>query len=131
MGHLLSAEIPLLDALRITARSSNHWLTHDLSANVFTLLAQGWPLGEALLKADPRYRYFDRQTWQMICIGSESSALPAMLLNRANALSSQLSRQLKSLSHNLEPVLIAVVGLLIGALVLILYLPIFNLGQIV
>ena len=67
----------------------------------------------------------------MICIGSESSALPAMLLNRANALSSQLSRQLKSLSHNLEPVLIAVVGLLIGALVLILYLPIFNLGQIV
>jgi len=35
------------------------------------------------------------------------------------------------LSHNLEPVLIAVVGLLIGALVLILYLPIFNLGQIV
>ena len=131
LGHLLSAEIPLLDALRITARSSNHWLTHDLSANVFTLLAQGWPLGEALLKADPRYRYFDRQTWQMICIGSESSALPAMLLTRANALSSQLSRQLKSLSHNLEPVLIAVVGLLIGALVLILYLPIFNLGQIV
>lgn len=131
LGHLLNAEIPLLDALRITARSSNHWLTHDLSANVFTLLAQGWPLSEAIFKADPHYRYFDRQTWQMICIGSESGTLPAMLLQRASTLSQQLSQQLKLFSRNLEPVLIALVGLLIGALVLILYLPIFNLGQIV
>ncbi|MCE7528453.1 type II secretion system F family protein [Polynucleobacter sp. IMCC 29146] len=131
LGHLLSAEIPLLDALRITARSSNHWLTHDLSANIFTLLAQGWPLGEAILRADSHYRYFDRQTWQIICIGSESGALPAMLLNRASTLSQQLNQQLKLFSRNLEPVLIALVGLLIGGLVLILYLPIFNLGQIV
>ena len=131
MGHLLRAEIPLLDALRITARSSNHWLTHDLSANVFTLLAQGWPLSEAIFKADPHYQYFDRQTWQMICIGSESGTLPTMLLQRASTLSQQLSLQLKLFSRNLEPVLIALVGFLIGALVLILYLPIFNLGQIV
>jgi type IV pilus assembly protein PilC len=54
-----------------------------------------------------------------------------MLSKRANALEKQLTSQLKLLSHSLEPILVLFVGLLIGGLVIILYLPIFNLGQIV
>jgi len=131
LGHLLESGLALPDALRVTAQSSNHWLSHDLSAEVFKHLTRGWPLGDALKRADPKHQLFDIETLQLLHIASESGSLPQMLGQRANALGSQLSNRLNTLSQSLEPILIIFVGLMIGSLVIILYLPIFNLGQIV
>ena len=131
LGHLLESGLALPDALRITAQSSNHWLSHDLSAEVFKHLTRGWPLGDALMRADPKHQLFDIETLQLLQIASESGSLPQMLCKRANTLGSQLSNRLNTLSQSLEPLLIIFVGLVIGSLVIILYLPIFNLGQIV
>ena len=131
LGHLLESGLALPDALRVTAQSSNHWLSHDLSAEVFKHLTRGWPLGDALTRADPRHILFDIETLQLLRIASESGSLPMMLGKRANTLGSQLSSRLNTLSQSLEPLLIIFVGVVIGSLVIILYLPIFNLGQIV
>ena len=131
LGHLLKSGLPLPDALRVTAQSSNHWLSHDFSAEIFKHLTRGWSLGDAIVKADPRHSLFDQETLQLLRIASESGALADMLQRRATVLSNQLSNRLNTLSHSLEPLLIIVVGLIIGSLVIILYLPIFNLGQIV
>ena len=131
LGHLLSSGLPLPDALRITAQSSNHWLSHDFSAEVFKHLTRGWPLGESLKKADPTGALCDVETLQLLRIGAESGSPPEMLNKRANILGAQLSNQLNTLSQSLEPLLIILVGAIIGGLVIILYLPIFNLGQIV
>ena len=131
LGYLMQAGLPVLEAMRITAQTSNQWLCHDLSAHIFKSLAQGWSFGEALQRADPRQRFFDHETAQLLQIGSASGSLSAMLSNRADALEQQLTSQLNLLSHSLEPILVVFVGLLIGGLVIILYLPIFNLGQIV
>jgi type IV pilus assembly protein PilC len=131
LGYLMQAGLPALEAMRITAQTSNQWLCHDLSAHIFKSLAQGWSFGEALQRADPRQRFFDHETIQLLQIGSASGALASMLSNRADALENQLTSRLKLLSHSLEPILVVFVGLLIGGLVIILYLPIFNLGQIV
>ncbi|ANI98798.1 secretion system protein [Polynucleobacter wuianus] len=131
LGHLLDSGLALPDALRVTAQSSNHWFSHNLSAEVFKHLARGWPLGEALKKADPNHCFFDSETLQLLHIAAESGFLAQMLGKRANSLGSQLSNRLNNLSHTLEPLLIIVVGVIIGSLVIILYLPIFNLGQIV
>ncbi|MBU3578797.1 type II secretion system F family protein [Polynucleobacter sp. 73C-SIWE] len=131
LGHLLDSGLALPDALRVTAQSSNHWLSHDLSAEIFKHLTRGWPLGDALIRADPKHVLFDIETWQLLRIASESGSLPQMLGKRANALGSQLSNLLNTLSQSLEPLLIIFVGIVIGSLVIILYLPIFNLGQIV
>lgn len=131
LGHLLESGLALPDALRVTAQSSNHWLSHDLSAEVFKHLTRGWPLGEALMRADPNHQLFDTETLQLLRIASESGNLPQMLCKRANVLGLQLSNRLNTLSQSLEPVLIIFVGMVIGSLVIILYLPIFNLGQIV
>jgi type IV pilus assembly protein PilC len=131
LGYLMQAGLPVLEAMRITAQTSNQWLCHDLSAHIFKSLAQGWSFGEALQRADPRQRFFDHETAQLLQIGSASGSLGAMLSNRADALEKQLTSRLKLLSHSLEPILVVFVGLLIGGLVIILYLPIFNLGQIV
>jgi type IV pilus assembly protein PilC len=54
-----------------------------------------------------------------------------MLSKRANTLSDQLSKQLNNLGQTLEPLLIILIGIIIGGLVIVLYLPIFHLGQIV
>jgi type IV pilus assembly protein PilC len=127
----MQAGLPALDSMRITAQTSNQWLCHDLSAHIFKSLAQGWSFGEALKRADPQQRFFDHETVQLLQIGSASGALATMLSNRADAIEKQLTNRLKLLSHSLEPILVVFVGLLIGGLVIILYLPIFNLGQIV
>ena len=131
LGHLLSSGLPLPDALRVTAQSSNHWLSHDFSAEIFKHLTRGWPLGDAIAKADPKRLMFDIETLQLLQIASESGALAEMLQRRATVLGSQLSNRLNTLSQSIEPLLIIIVGLIIGSLVIILYLPIFNLGQIV
>ena len=131
LGHLLRSGLPLPDALRVTAQSSNHWLSHDFSAEIFKHLTRGWPLGDAIAKADPKHLLFDLETLQLLRIASESGALAEMLQRRASILGSQLSNRLNTLSQSIEPLLIIIVGLIIGSLVIILYLPIFNLGQIV
>jgi type IV pilus assembly protein PilC len=131
LGYLIEAGLPALEAMRITAQSANQWFSHDLSAHMFKSLAQGWSFGEAMERADPRQRFFDPETRQLLCIGNASGYLGSMLGKRADALSKELSSQLQLLSHSLEPILIGLVGLFIGGLVIILYLPIFNLGHIV
>ncbi|MBU3623337.1 type II secretion system F family protein [Polynucleobacter sp. AP-Latsch-80-C2] len=131
LGHLISSGLSLPDALRVTAQSSNHWLSHDFSAEVFKQLTRGWPLGESLTRADPKQILFDLETLQLLRIASESGSLDSMLCKRANILGSELSNRLNTLSQTLEPLLIVIVGIIIGSLVIILYLPIFNLGQIV
>ncbi len=131
LGYLMEAGLPALEAIRITAQTSNQWFCHDLSAHIFKSLAQGWSFGEALKRADPKQHFFDHETAQLLQIGSASGALASMLSNCADALEKQLTSRLTLLSHSLEPILVVFVGLLIGGLVIILYLPIFNLGQIV
>jgi type IV pilus assembly protein PilC len=131
LGHLLETGLPLPDALRVTAQSSNNWVSHDFSAEIFKHLTRGWPLGESLKRADPKSRLLDVETLLLLHIGAESGGLAEMLNKRAATLGSQLSSQLNTLSQSLEPALILFVGVIIGTLVIILYLPIFNLGQIV
>ena len=131
LGHLLETGLPLPDALRVTAQSSNHWVSHDFSAEIFKHLTRGWPLGESLKRADPKSYLLDIETLLLLHIGAESGRLAEMLNKRATNLGSQLSGQLNTLSQSLEPALILLVGMIIGSLVIILYLPIFHLGQIV
>jgi type IV pilus assembly protein PilC len=131
LGHLLEAGLPLPDALRVTAQSSNHWVSHNFSAEIFKQLTRGWPLGESLKRADPKSLLLDVETLLLLHVGAESGALAEMLKQRAATLGSKLSSQLNTLSQSLEPAMILLVGTIIGSLVIILYLPIFNLGQIV
>jgi type IV pilus assembly protein PilC len=66
-----------------------------------------------------------------MAIGAESGSLVKMLNKRAEVLQNRLGNELKTLSQTIEPLLMIGIGLIIGALVVILYLPIFNLGQVI
>ncbi|WP_231968376.1 type II secretion system F family protein [Polynucleobacter necessarius] len=68
---------------------------------------------------------------QLLHIAAEGGFLAQMLSKRANTLASQLRHRLNNLSQTLEPLLIILVGVIIGGLVIVLYLPIFQMGQII
>lgn len=131
LAYLLDAGLSALDAIRITAQSSNHWLIHDLSANLFKQLSQGWELGEALKRSDPQNRFFDLETKHLLHIGAKTGALGGMLHNRYQSLDRELKYELALLNQSLEPILVITLGLIIGGLLMTLYLPIFSLGRII
>ena len=131
LAYLLDSGLGALDAIRITAQSSNHWLSHDLSANLFKQLSQGWDLGEALDRCDPRGQFFDPETKHLLGIGAKTGTLAEMLHSRHQTLECDLSHRLGILNQSLEPILILALGLMIGGLLMTLYLPIFSLGKII
>ena len=131
IAHLLQSGLSLLESIRICAQSSNHWLSHDLSAKLFKQLSLGWDLGLAMKRIDPNGRFFDSETVQLLEIGARTGMLNTMLINRSRSFENQLEHRLAILSQSLEPVFIIFLGLLVAGLLMTLYLPIFSLGRII
>lgn len=131
IAHLLQSGLSLLESIRICAQSSNHWLSHDLSARLFKQLSLGWDLGIAMKHTDPNGRFFDSETIQLLEIGARTGMLNTMLINRSRSFESQLEHRLAILSQSLEPMFIIFLGLLVAGLLMTLYLPIFSLGRII
>jgi len=131
IAHLLQSGLSLLESIRICAQSSNHWLSHDLSANLFKQLSLGLDLGVAIKRTDPHGRFFDPETIQLLEIGARTGMLNTMLINRSRSIESQLQHRLAILSQSLEPMFIIFLGLLVAGLLMTLYLPIFSLGRII
>ena len=131
ISHLLQSGLSLMESIRICAQSSNHWLSHDLSAQLFKQLSLGWNLGVAMKRIDPNGRFFDSETVQLLEIGARTGMLNTMLINRSRSFENQLEHRLAILSQSLEPVFIIFLGLLVAGLLITLYLPIFSLGRII
>jgi len=67
----------------------------------------------------------------MVAIGEESGALDAMLNKIADWYEQEVDDAVEALTSLLEPIIMAVLGVLIGGLVIAMYLPIFKMGQVV
>jgi type IV pilus assembly protein PilC len=74
---------------------------------------------------------FPSMVTQMVAIGEESGALESMLRKVAEAYEEEVDAAVASLSSLMEPVIMVVLGVLIGGLVIAMYLPIFKLGSVV
>jgi len=68
---------------------------------------------------------------QMVAIGEESGSLDAMLAKVADFYEEEVDNAVDSLSSLLEPLIMVILGVLIGGLVIAMYLPIFMLGQVI
>ena len=76
-------------------------------------------------------KLFDNMVLQMVAIGEESGALDGMLEKVAGFLEAEVDDAVEALASLMEPLIMAVLGVLIGGLVIALYLPIFKLGSVV
>jgi len=74
---------------------------------------------------------FPNMVVQMVAIGEESGALDAMLGKVADWYEQEVDDAVDALTSLLEPIIMAVLGVIIGGLVIAMYLPIFKMGQVV
>ena len=87
--------------------------------------------GQQMQVAMDNTKLFPNMVVQMIAIGEESGALEQMLSKVADFYEEEVDNAVDALSSLLEPVIMAILGVLVGGLVVAMYLPIFKLGSVV
>ena len=122
-----AAGVPLVNALESAAGASGNALYRDAILQI----KSGVSTGQSLQNAVTMTGVFPNMTIQMIAIGEEAGSLEMMLEKIADFYEEQVDNAVDNLSSLLEPLIMAVLGILVGGLVVAMYLPIFQLGQVV
>ena len=126
LSGLLAAGLPLVEAMGSARGAAGYFAYADASTRLREELARGGSLHTAMGATG----LFSPVVVQMCAVGEESGALEHMLAKIAQAHEREVDDRVVGLSSLLEPVIILFLGLLIGGLVMALYLPIFQMGQI-
>ncbi|TAL99852.1 MAG: type II secretion system F family protein [Paraburkholderia sp.] len=127
LGTLLAAGTPLADAFdSLTHASGNAHFDHA-TVGISTRLRHGERLAAAMRAAG----CFPVEVIQPVAVAEESGALDAMLLDVASLADRQVDEKIGLLSSLCEPLVIVVLGALVGGLVVAMYLPIIELGNVV
>ncbi|MCE7916903.1 MAG: type II secretion system F family protein, partial [Nitrosomonas sp. PRO5] len=87
--------------------------------------------GSSLVDAMTATNVFPSMVLQMVSIGEESGSLDAMLSKIADFFEAEVDDAVEALSSLMEPIIMVVLGTLIGGMVVAMYLPIFKMGQVV
>ena len=129
LSQLCQTQVPILDALKSISLSSPNWITHDLSANLHRELNLGQSFDQALAKCLAARQLFSVQDMHLLKISQQNGQLPETLATIGNCHENNLEHLTENLGDLIEPVLIMVMGILVGTIVISLYLPIFEMGQ--
>ena len=101
-----------------------------MCSDLHGLLSQGWSLTDSLNRLRVQRYFLNESQLQLIKVGESSGELCSMLELISTQASDQLDELVDGLTQSLEPLLMVIMGLIIGSLVISLYLPIFQMGQI-
>lgn len=122
-----AAGVPLIDALESTAGATNNVVYRDAVMRIREDVATGQQLQFAMRSTNR----FPSMAIQMVAIGEESGALDAMLEKVATHFENEVDNAVDGLTSMMEPLIMAVLGVLVGGLVIAMYLPIFQMGSVV
>ncbi len=122
-----AAGVPLIDALDSVAGATGNAIYEQAVYRVRDEVATGTQLNISLRTA----KIFPSMLVQMTTIGEESGALDEMLDKVAQYYEEAVDNLVDSLTSLLEPMIMSVLGILVGGLMIAMYLPIFQLGQVV
>jgi len=127
LGTLVAAGVPILEGLRITARSAGNRVVEGAVMLAREAVTAGRPLSEPLRNAP----VFPPMVVHMISVGESTGALDQMLSKIADFYDDEVDSAVSALMSLLEPVMIVFLGVIIGGLVVALYLPIFKIVTII
>jgi len=127
LGTLVSSGVPILEGLRITARTAGNRVVERAVLETRASVTAGKTLAEPL-KAST---VFPPMVVQMISVGEQTGALDAMLNKIADFYDDEVDTAVSALTALLEPMMIVFLGVVIGGLVIAMYLPIFRLVTLV
>ena len=126
LGTTIAAGVPLVDALAAVADSAGNAVFEAAILGVREDVATGRTLHESMRDQGP----FPDMVVQMVAVGEESGSLDAMLAKAAEQFESQVADAVDGLTTLIEPLMMAVLGVLVGGLVIAMYLPVFQLGNV-
>ena len=127
LSTMFAAGVPLVEALDSVAALPATPLYYDATKKIQSEVSTGTSLTVAMQNSN----LFPNMVLQMVAIGEESGALDAMLCKVADFYEAEVDDAVEALSSLMEPIIMVVLGVLIGGLVIAMYLPIFKMGQVV
>ncbi len=127
LATMFGAGVPLVEALDSVGGASGNIVYQRATEKI----QQDVSTGTSLTLSMQTTGVFPPLVLQMASIGEESGSLDQMLSKAADIYEAEVDELVKALSSLLEPIIIVVLGVLIGGLVIAMYLPIFNLGKVV
>jgi type IV pilus assembly protein PilC len=122
-----AAGVPLIDALSSVSGATGNSVYEKATLRVKDEVSTGIQLNTSLRATN----LFPSMLIQMTAIGEESGALDEMLDKVAEFYEDAVDNMVDSLTSLLEPMIMAVLGVLVGGLMIAMYLPIFQIGQVV
>ncbi|MDQ2069491.1 type II secretion system F family protein [Natronospira bacteriovora] len=127
LATMFSAGVPLVEALESVAGATGNVIYEEAILKMRDQVATGQQLNVAMNEAG----LFPSMVTQMIAIGEEAGSIDTMAGKVADFYEERVDNAVDSLSSLLEPLIMAILGVLVGGLVIAMYLPIFQLGSVV
>jgi type IV pilus assembly protein PilC len=127
LSTMFAAGVPLVEALDSVAGASGNKVYYDATKKIQSEISTGTSLTTAMQNVE----VFPNMVLQMTAIGEESGSLDSMLSKVADFYEGEVDDAVAAISSLMEPVIMVVLGTLIGGLVVAMYLPIFKMGQVV
>ena len=127
LSTMFAAGVPLVEALDSVAGACGNRVYFDATKRIQSEVSTGTSLTVAMQNTN----VFPNMVMQMTAIGEESGALDSMLGKVADFFEAEVDDAVAAISSLMEPVIMVVLGGLIGGLVIAMYMPIFKLGQVV
>ena len=122
-----AAGVPLIDALESAAGAAGNAVFRDAILEVRAEVTSGMQMNLAMRNCS----IFPDMVIQMVAIGEESGSVDDMLSKVANVYEAEVDNAVDNLTALLEPMIMAVLGVIIGGLIIAMYLPIFQIGMVV
>jgi type IV pilus assembly protein PilC len=125
LGTLSAAGVPILQAIEITATSSGNWVVENALLKSRDAIREGRPIYKPL-EEEP---VFPPMVTRMIAVGEETGDMDGMLTKIAEFYESEVDAAVKALTSIIEPIMIVVVGGIVGFIVISMYLPMFKIYE--
>ncbi len=127
LSTMFAAGVPLVEALESVAGASGNYEYYVATKKIQSEVATGSSLTSSMQGTE----VFPNMVIQMVSIGEEAGSLDAMLSKVADFYEQEVDDAVEALSSLMEPMIMVVLGTLIGGLVVAMYLPIFKMGSVV
>ena len=127
LATMFAAGVPLVEALDSVGGASGNSLYADATVKIQQEVSTGTSLTQAMTNT----KIFPSMVLQMCAIGEESGSIDHMLGKAADFYEQEVDDMVAGLSSLMEPIIIVILGSIIGGIVVSMYLPIFKLGQVV
>jgi type IV pilus assembly protein PilC len=127
LSTMFAAGVPLVEALESVAGAAGNYEYYVATKKIQGEVSTGTNLTSAMQGTD----VFPNMVIQMVSIGEEAGSLDAMLSKVADFYEAEVDDAVAALSSLMEPMIMVVLGTLIGGMVIAMYLPIFKLGAVV